>query len=449
MMYNNSYHINEDFIDEVYESSIYNERLLHYIWQQHLWQPTLLRTKDGKNVEVINNGRLNINAGPDFFGATIRIDNTIWVGNIEIHLKSSDWYLHGHDKDDKYNNVILHICLNVNKDIYTKNGIKVPQVEISIPQYIMSNYHNLIGDISNPPCHKILSTIKHIEILNWLDSMCVERMEQKIKRIDNYIDSFNGDWERIFFIVLARSFGFGVNADVFELWAKNIPLTSLAHHRDNLIQVEAFFFGQAGMLNEEYNINKDEYWNLLHDEYLFLKHKFNLSAINPTLWKYLRMRPQNFPTIRIAQLAKLYHKGLLSLQSFIESNNIELLEHNLTIGVSEYWTSHYTFGNESRITNKVIQKKTLHRLILNAICPILFAYGKYLKKDELLTYAFDLLEQIPPEDNYIIRKWADIGIDAKNAADSQALIQIYNEYCQRKKCLRCVIGREYLKTNKY
>ncbi len=437
---------NDERIDCVEEKSRDGgERLLHYVWLHRMWQPAVLKTTDGRDIQIINTGRINVHAGPDFFNATVRIADTIWVGNIEIHYNSSDWYGHGHHTDSRYNNVVLHVCKHADKDVYTQERHLIPQIEISVPEYVQSNYQQLINELEYPPCYRILSNINGITLRGWIDRMCFERMESKTARIETYLQENKNDWERTFFIALSRAFGFGVNAEVFERWAMSIPLNSIAHHRDNEFQVEAFFFGQAGMLEDDKIKQSDTYFQNLKSEYDFLRNKFNLLPIDYKAWKFLRMRPQNFPTIRLAQLAMLYVKGALSFSTILEADGIKSLTKLLTTGVSSYWKTHYVFGKESTPSTKQIQKASIQRLILNAICPVLFAYGRYSGKDELTERAFNLLEKFPAEDDRIVRRWGELGIKAENAADSQALIHMYNAYCQRKDCLRCIIGREYLK----
>lgn len=423
------------------------ERLLHYVWQSRLWQPVSLTTTDGLPVEIINTGLLNIHTGPDFFNASVRIDGALWIGNIEIHFTSADWYHHGHHEDAAYNNVVLHVCLHANRDVFTQSGMKVPQVEIRVPEYIQANYRQLLAEMEYPPCFRVIPNMKSITIHSLLDKMCVERLEEKTLRIEKYLKLSGGDWERTFFIALSRAFGFGVNAETFERWAMEMPLTDLAHHRDDTFQVEAFFYGQAGMLADGFPNKEDEYWKRLQSEYTFLKNKFGLTPMDATAWKFLRMRPQNFPTVRIAQLATLYVKGALTLRAVVEAESLQELTQLLSADVSDYWQTHYTFGVESAARSKKIHKASVQRLVLNAVCPTLFAYGRYVGKEELTERSFDLLQQLPAENDHIVRRWAEVGIEAKSASDSQALIQMYNTYCQRKDCLRCLIGREYLKVS--
>ncbi|MBR3625694.1 MAG: DUF2851 family protein [Bacteroidaceae bacterium] len=442
--YNFQPELSSDASEHRYEGG---ERLLHYVWLNRLWTPAVLKTTDGKQLEIINPGRINIHAGPDFFNASVRIDGTLWVGNIEIHIDASDWYRHGHHTDERYDNVILHVCEHADRAVMTKKGVEVQQVEISVPDYVKDNYRNLLSEMEYPPCFRVLKNMPQLMLRSWLDNMCVERMEQKTLRIEKYLKLCENDWERVFFIALSRAFGFGVNSETFEYWASRIPLNQLAHHRDDIFQVEAFFFGQAGMISDSFSKEMDDYQRKLFTEYKFLSTKFSLEPMDVNRWKFLRMRPQNFPTIRLSQLAMLYTKGALSLSTVIETDSLKALTELLSTDVSPYWQEYYTFGKRSKPCHKRIQRASLHRLILNAICPTLFAYGRYSGKEQLTERAFDLLQQLPAESDHIIRRWGEVGVKAENSADSQALLYMYSNYCQRKDCLRCVVGREYLKVN--
>lgn len=418
------------------------ERLLHYCWLNRLLPADGLRTTDGRRVEVINPGRLNVHAGADFFGASLRIGGQLWAGNVEVHTLASDWERHGHHRDERYNNVVLHVCERADCACFTQGGRQLAQVEISVPPHVEANYRQLLSEMEYPPCFRVLPRLNKLSLHGWMDQMCVERMEAKTARVRRYLDQTGHDWERAFFITLARAFGFGVNADVFEQWAFNVPLQAVGHHRDDPMQVEAFFFGQAGMLQSE---DGDEYYQRLRDEYAFLARKFTLTPIDGSQWKLLRMRPQNFPTIRLAQLATLYVKRSLSLQAVVEADTLKALTRLFTAGVSDYWQRHYVFSKPSEARQKTVSRASVQRLVLNAVCPVLFAYGQESGKEELAERAFDLMQALPPEDDRIVRRWHEVGIAAASAADSQALIQLHAAYCQRKDCLRCLIGREYLR----
>jgi len=428
------------------------EQLLHYVWKHKIFPLKELTTTNGQQIEIIDPGLHNTNAGPDFFNAKIKIKDTLWVGNVEIHDKSSDWYLHGHDRDDKYNNVILHVAGLIDINVKTKDGKYIPQMQLDIPQDVKENYRDLLSTDTYPPCYKIIPDLSSLMIHSWMAALQTERLEQKTEAIKKRVELCNGSWEDGYFVTLARNYGFGINGDAFETWALNVPLHDVAHHRDDLFQIEAIFMGQAGLLEldtipEKYQKDalEEGYFTKLRNEYLYLAHKFGLKPINGSLWKFLRLRPQNFPHIRISQLANLYYLHKAGLSNIIETDTVTHLEEMLKTAVTPYWENHYTFGSKSETNEKHLSPFSLNLLIINTAIPILFAYGRHMSNEALCERAFELLEQLKAENNYIIRMWKECGLDVKNAGDSQALIQLKKEYCDKKDCLRCRIGYEYLK----
>ena len=392
-------------------------------------------------VEVIDPGLWNNNAGPDFFNAKIKIDGVLWVGNIEIHIKASDWKLHHHDTNSDYDNVILHIASDIDYEPCRPNGEKIPQMELHYPTYLVDNYNELIRTSHYPACYKLIPTLSKLLMHSWLNTLQIERFEEKTERIDKLMKKYNNNWEDVFFITLARNFGFGTNSDAFELWAQTIPLRAVDKHRDNLFQIEAIFFGQAGLLNAAY----DEYTDKLLKEYTYLKHKFGFTTSNSCRWKLLRMRPGNFPHVRIAQLAKMYHTSQGLLSKILEAETIENLRPMFETDTSEYWITHYTFGEVSTPIKKNLSKSSANLLIINTVIPFLYAYGKHRGINRLTARASEMLETLKPENNYITRMWKECGLEAAHAGDSQALIQLKKNYCDPKKCLYCRIGFEYLK----
>ena len=429
------------------------EELLHYVWKHKLFPLGNMITTDGDSVEVIDPGLHNTNAGPDFFNAKIRINNTLWVGNIEIHHRSSDWYRHGHDNDAHYNNVILHIVQIIDKDIYTADGQKLPQVQLQIPPDIEQRYAELKQQDKYPPCYHIIPSLSHLTVHSWMSALQTERLESKTKAIIGRLERCNGSWEDAYFITLARNYGFGINGDAFEAWAHNISLSDVAHHRDDVFQTEAIFFGQAGLLDpdsipERYRQNAlhDDYFCKLQGEYRYLARKFHLQPIDFHLWNFLRLRPQNFPHIRLSQLSQLYCSRKAGLSQILECTTIEQLEKAMRTAVTTYWQTHYIFGSEAPKSKKNISPVSIHLLIINTVIPLLFAYGKYKGADTFCDRAFDLLEKINAESNHIVRMWRECGLQVENAGDSQALIQLKNIYCDRHDCLRCRFGYEYLKS---
>ncbi len=428
------------------------EQLLHYVWKHKLFPLKALTTTDNHPVEVIDPGLHNTNAGPDFFNAKIKIDNTLWVGNIEIHDKSSDWYQHAHDKDDNYNNVILHVVGLVDSDAKTHDGKQMPQMQLDIPSNVTVHYRELLSTDSYPPCYKVIPELSNLTVHSWMAALQTERLEQKTEAIKKRVALCNGSWEDGYFVTLARNYGFGINGDAFEQWALNVPLHDVAHHRDDIFQIEAIFMGQAGLLEldtipEKYQQEalNEGYFTKLRNEYLYLAHKFGMKPMDRRLWKFLRLRPQNFPHIRISQLANLYYQHKAGLSNLIEADTVEYLGDILKTSVTPYWENHYTFGSKSETNEKHLSPFSLNLLMINTTIPMLFAYGRHQSKEELCERAFDLLEQLKAENNYIIRMWQQCGLDVKNAGDSQALIQLKKEYCDKKDCLRCRFGYEYLR----
>lgn len=428
------------------------EQLLHYVWKHKMLPLHEMKTTKGLHVEVIDSGLHNMNSGPDFFNAKIKIDDTLWVGNVEIHDKASDWYLHKHDKDERYNNVILHVCGDIDMEVKNQNGDCIPQMQLDVPEHVTRHYAELLSTDKYPPCYKIIPELSNLMVHSWMSALQTERLEQKTDAIINRVEQCNGSWEAGFFVTLARNFGFGINGDAFEQWALSIPLNDIAHHRDNLFQIEAIFMGQAGLLDldsipDKYHHDAiaDGYFDKLKNEYLYLKHKFGLQQIDSNMWRFLRLRPQNFPHIRISQLANLYYAAKCSISQIVECNTVKEAMNTMHTGVTPYWETHYTFGSESEKNEKHISPFSLNLLMINTVIPVLFAYGRHQSKEKYCDRAFDFLEQQKAENNHIVRMWKECGLNVDNAGDSQALIQLKNEYCDKKNCLRCRIGYEYLK----
>lgn len=418
------------------------EQLLHYVWKHKIFPLKELTTTTGQQLEIIDQGLSNRNAGPDFFNAKIKLDGVLWVGNIEIHTHSSDWTKHKHHLDPAYNNVILHVASHIDTEVYRKNGEHVPQMLLECPEHIRSNFEELSSTDQYPPCYRIIPTLPKLTIHSWMSALQMERFEQKNAQLIERLRFCNNHWEDAFFITLARNFGFSLNADAFETWAKNIPLRAIDKHRDNLFQIEAFFFGQAGILQDW---DGDGYYMKLKREYEYLAHKFGLTPMDVTLWRFLRLRPNNFPHIRIAQLACLYHRSYGLLSQLMEKETLKEVRDILRGGTSEYWMNHYTFGGISPFYSKTLSESSLNLLIINTIVPFLYAYGIHRGKETLCTRATTFLEELKPENNYIIRMWSQCGLKVAHAGDSQALIQLKKEYCDKKRCLYCRIGFEYLK----
>ena len=428
------------------------EALLQYVWKHKLLPLGTLTTTDGQQVEVIDTGLQNRNAGPDFFNAKVKLDGTLWVGNVEIHDRASDWYRHGHDHNHAYDNVVLHVCGEADAEVLTASGRRLPQVVLSVPSHVSEHYRQLLSTDHYPPCYRIIPSLPPLVTHSWLSTLGTERLERKTIDLQQRVELCNGSWEHAYFVTLARNFGFSINGDAFEQWAMSIPLHAVDHHRDDLFQIEAIFMGQAGLLDsnmipERYRQEAmaDGYFTRLRKEYLYLQHKFSLQPIESTQWRFLRLRPQNFPNIRIAQLANLYYSRRAGLRQIVECQTVKDLEKALATHVTTYWQTHYLFGAESTASKKQISTASRRLIIINTVIPVLFAYGRYRGDEQLCDRAFSLLEELSAEENHITRMWEECGLRVQSAADTQALIQLKNEYCDRKDCLRCRFGYEYMK----
>lgn len=430
------------------------EILLHYVWKHRIYPLREMSTTDGEQVEVIDPGLHNTNAGPDFFNAKVKIDGILWVGNVEIHDRASDWVMHCHDQDAAYDNVILHVVGINDMQALTSKGKAVRQMILHVPDNVRRNYSRLLTEDKYPPCHDIVPQLSKLSIHSWMSYLQTERLEQKSEAIMEKVKQRSGSWEDAFFMTLARNFGFGTNSSAFEHWAKVLSLQSVAHHRDDIFQIETMFMGQAGLLDtsaipekhQEEAMN-DEYFARQRKEYAYLSHKFNLQSISSTEWKFLRLRPQNFPNIRISQLANLYYSRKADFSHLAGCDDIDDIRGLFSTCVTEYWETHYSFGSASKKSEKKLSRQSIDVIIMNTVVPMLFAYGKYIHNEEMCSRALSFLEKLKAEDNNITRMWQECGVSMENAADSQAIVQLKKQYCDHKECLRCRIGYEYMKSN--
>ena len=402
------------------------ERLLHYVWKHKMLPLKTLITSDGQEVEVIDPGLHNHDQGPDFFNAKIRLDGTLWAGNVEVHLRSSDWYRHGHESDPAYNSVILHVVSEIDREVRNAEGKLLPQVQLDIPQKIQQSYEELCRTEDYPRCHRIIPSVPQLKVHQWMDALLVERLKERSEMVTKRAERTDGDWERATFVTLSRSFGFGLNGDAFERWAMRIPLQAAGKHRDDLFQIEALFLGMAGLIEEVEAVRNAKEVSLLQQEFAYLKHKFSLGEpMQRSDRRFLRTRPQNFPFMRILQIAELYHKGKAQMSKLLEAKDIKELQQCLEV--------------------KGTTAASRRLLIINTVVPLLFAYGRHISDEDICMRAVRLLEELPAENNYILRQWQDCGLKVGTAADSQALIQLKRQYCDRIDCLRCRFGYEYLK----
>lgn len=402
------------------------ERLLHYVWKHKMLPLKTLTTSDGQEVEVIDPGLHNHNQGPDFFNAKIRLGGTLWAGNVEVHLRSSDWYKHSHDSDPAYNSVILHVVGEIDGEVRNAEGKTLPQVQLDIPQKIRQSYEELCRTEDYPRCHRIIPSVPQLKVHQWMDALLVERLKERSELVAERAERTGGDWERATFVTLSRSFGFGLNGDAFERWAMRIPLQAAGKHRDNLFQIEALFLGMAGLIEEVKMVKDEAEVERLQQEFAYLKHKFSLGeSMQRSDWRFLRTRPQNFPFMRILQIAELYHNGKAQMSKLLEAKDIKELQQSLTV--------------------KGTTASSRRLLIINTVVPLLFAYGRHIGDEDICMRAVRLLEELPAENNFILRQWQACGLKVGTAADSQALIQLKRQYCDRIDCLRCRFGYEYLK----
>lgn len=426
------------------------EILLQYCWKHRIGISPTLTTTDGKSVRILDPGLMNTDAGPDFINARIRIGEMLWAGNIEIHCRRQDWYAHGHDHDPAYDNVILHVVGSDEEGeaVRTSQGDRVEEVVIHVPQHVEESYEALMTADKYPPCYDTVPRMPRLSLRAWIDALQTERLQQKTEAIAGRVSRLGGDWEHAYFMTLARSFGFGSNSEALEQWAQSVPMKAVGHHRDDIFQVETMFYGMAGMLNVatlparmQIETAADEYWQRMEREWAYLNHKFSIDTRHcHQAWRYMRMRPQNFPHIRIAQLAMMYHEGRTQLSRLIECDTAEKMAELLRCGVSGYWQDHYTFGHESRHSTKRLSQQSATLLMINCAIPMLFAYGRATNNDMLSDRALLILDSLHAEDNNITRMWRDVGLEVTSAGDSQALIQLKKEYCDRRRCTLCRIG---------
>jgi hypothetical protein len=422
-----------------------NEDFLQFIWKHKLFCEDSLTTPSGDTIAVLDTGQHNSDAGPDFVNARLRFDSVTWAGNIEIHKNASDWFRHKHDSDKAYDNVILHLVQKNDSTIKRSNGETIPTLILDYDRKLEINYCRLLESSLWIPCQKKINTIDSITMSQWLTRLAVERIERKTEYFSSLLILNKNNWEETFYQALARGFGMNVNALPFEMLAKSLPLTILAHHRDNRFQLEALLFGQAGMLEEK---DGDDHYLELKKEYVFLKHKYSLMPIEKHLWKFLRLRPNNFPTLRISQLAGMINKTEFLFSGLIENITRKNVEQILSVEASGYWKNHFQFNKEqSKQVKKIFADTAMNSVVINTIVPFLFIYANKKGLQEVKDKAIQLLENIEPEQNAIIKKFASMDISAINSLETQALIELKNEYCSKKKCLDCRIGNIIIMKN--
>lgn len=404
-----------------------------------------MRVATGEKIEIINPGQHNFDAGPDFFNAKIKIGGILWIGNVEIHVRASDWKRHVHHDDKAYDNVVLHVVLEADAEAFRSNGQPIPVFVMTFDAALNERYEALLAAPTPVPCAPHLKNIQPIEVSQFLSRLLVERLEKKSGDIRQTLAATGNEWNAAFYQLLFRTFGFSVNGAAFERLAKAVPHAVVGKHRHSVLQLEALLFGQAGMLQDT---AKDDYQAALQKEYRFLQEKFRLTPLEPHLWRFLRLRPSNFPTVRLAQLAQLLHQAppLVELMEAWNGRAAAAICTLFDVQASEYWDTHFTFGKPSPAQPKKLGATSIHTLMINLVIPYLFTYAQQHGYDGLQDTALDLLEQFPPETNHITACWEQAGIKAHNAFYSQALLQLQTAYCDRRRCLHCRIGAGIIST---
>lgn len=419
------------------------EKLMQYVWKHRLWRSEDMVTNTGKKVRVVDPGLLNTDAGPDFFNAKIEIDGHMWVGNVEMHYRATDWKRHRHDSDKAYDSVILHVVAKDDAPVRRTNGELIPQLVLEVSPQFNADYASLVGATIEVPCATKIKQVPHLTIVEWVEGLAFERLHGKVERIHQLLDSFNGSWEDVCYVTLARNFGFGINNDAFERLARRTPLRLLGKHSDSVLQIEALLFGQAGMLDAQ-KPGMDSYYNQLCTEYAFLSNKFQLTPMEKESWKLFRIRPQNFPYRRIAMLAQFIVGGFRMMNRILEAEGEKEMRALFEVELSGYWTKHYTFGKPNERATATLSRSSIDIILINTVAPLLYAYGELTGNYEMTDKAIKLLEDLRAESNSIVSHFVAYGIDCPDALTSQALVQLKREYCDARKCIYCKIGHHLL-----
>lgn len=414
------------------------ERLLQFIWQFQYFNKTELTTTGEEFIQIIFPGQYNTNQGPDFTDAKIRIGKATWAGTVELHIKTSDWTKHNHQQDKNYNNVILHV---VWEDDKAGNNVPVLELKGRVSKILLQRYEELMNADSFIPCERSIHSVREIVWKSWKDRLLAERLLRKAATVDNYLQQNNYHWEETFWWLLARNFGMKVNAETFEAIARSVPVNILAKHKNQVHQLEALLLGQAGLLEGKFT---DDYPILLQKEYRFLQSKYRLKPVSLPLL-FLRMRPGNFPTIRLAQLTMLVYESVHLFSKVKEAGSVKDIRQWFDVNANDYWHYHYRFDEVSAFKKKKLGETMIDNIIINTIAPVLFAYGSYHKEQQYKDKALQWLESTAAEANNITKGFQRMGVDIRSAFDSQALIELKNEYCTKKRCLDCGVGNALLK----
>jgi hypothetical protein len=422
------------------------ESLLHYIWQFQYFDRGDLVTTTGEPVSIFHPGYRNTHAGPDFSNARIRIGTIEWVGSVEIHVQSSGWNAHKHSTDDAYENVVLHVVWKNDAEIIRKDKSSLPTLELKnkVDESLLLRYNKLFLNPEPVPCAGSITNVRELTRLSMLDKSLMQRLDKKTAEILEVLTKTNNDWEETCYRVLCRNFGFKVNTDPFQRLAIALPYKALMKHADKIIQVEALLFGQSGLLDEDIH---DEYFKILKREYSVLSRKFGLAEnkLSKAQWRFLRLRPANFPTIRIAQLAALLFREKNIFSRMLEAGSYDELYRIFSVVQSDYWQHHYLFAGEEKKDVPGLGKMSVDNLMINSVVPLMVAYGKFKDDQDRVDRAVEILQQIDSEENVIVKQWSQLGMSSKSAFDSQALIELHNSFCLRRRCLDCNIGSSLVK----
>ena len=419
------------------------EDFLHYLWRNKKFESSNLQTVDGEVIEILNLGSYLETQGPDFFNAQLIIANQKWAGNVEIHLKSSDWYVHHHEIDANYDNVILHVVWDHDVEVFRKNNTNIPVLELKnyVSNLEIEKLAHLFTNKTWINCENEIKNVDSFVLKKWQESLFLERLENKTKLIREVLKENENDWEATFFVFLAKYFGLNVNGESFFKIAKSIPFSIIRKEQTDLLSLEALLFGFANLLNDE---NEDVYYQNLKERWKYLQMKYKLANNDFINLQFFKLRPDNFPTIRLSQLAVLYHSNINLFSKVIDVNNLNNFYKLFNSEVSEYWKSHYVFDKESKFKSKKLSKSFVNLLVINTVVPIKFLYGKQ-RGENAIDDLIDLLLEVPSEKNTIIDKFNFYKLKSNSAFGSQTLIHLKNEYCNPKKCLNCDIGLSLLK----
>jgi hypothetical protein len=421
------------------------ESLLHFIWKYKLFDTGSLLTSDGEPVSILNSGVHNYDAGPDFSDARIKIGATLWAGHVEMHVKGSDWVVHGHHEDKAYDNVVLHVVYDPTKDsIQNSKGENIPTLELSkyIAAGILERYRVLMQSKTWIACENFFRELDPLVIGGFRERLLIERLENKNNHIGQLLEHTKNDWEQVTYQLAARYFGSSVNREAFEAMAQSLPISVVSKYGGDPLKIEALLFGQAGLLDEDY---QDAFPRRLKTEYNYLKRLHQLRPLSSSRLKFLRLRPANFPTLRLAQLAAMIGKEPKLFSSILAAHSIAELHALFDVKVDSYWHNHYVFDKESEKVKWHIGKDMKNTLVINVIAPLLFCYGKYKGEEEYCERAMAYLEATEAEKNNIVNGWENRGLRCRNAAETQAMIQLKKEYCEKYKCLHCAAGIRIIK----